>query len=553
MDGHGRGPGRAGRPGRARILIELTADFLVTLGRTRAVFLAQVPWLVGLDRGLMLLVSGHGLAGAGIAQAGVSVGLMMPIYLVLLHRAGVSTVGGPGRAAAAGWALLAAGIAWAVAQPIANPFVATAAGSAGRPRLLPRGPPPPGARHARGLAPRAPPGQRGRAGSEDEGPDDGGPSGGDRGPLGATVGAPTTDPDLEAVAVAGLIPGAPGRDRHRARVSGRFDRIRGSASSVSQVIRRDGVRVVAGRGLAAGSHRLLAGARPSTSTSGSRTSWPPPLLHPPRHRAGGRRALVINWVTNPPSERSGGMTTLTRVDPPARAAGPRLPDLRPLPGDPARHRRRPRRRWPGAGRILRAEVHDAADGMRPAHAVFATSWPTAYVVRSALDPGRPLLPGAGLRAVFYPPAATRCWPRTPTGSASTASPPGRWLATELERRHGMACDGFDLGVDLGLYRLDDPAPRRGRVFFSRLDTPRRGSELGLLALTLFAAEHPEVEIHVIGDHLRPRRCRSRSSTTGTSRSSSWPTSTTAAGPASCCRSPTCRCSRPSCWPRVQSR
>jgi PST family polysaccharide transporter len=115
--------------GAARILIELTADFLVTLGRTRAVFVAQVPWLIGLIAALLLLVHGHGIAGAGAAQAIIATGLMVPIYLVLLRRAGVSTVG-VARAVTPPllWALLAAGVAAVVARQFANPFVATAAG-----------------------------------------------------------------------------------------------------------------------------------------------------------------------------------------------------------------------------------------------------------------------------------------------------------------------------------------------------------------------------------------------------------------------------------------
>jgi len=117
--------------GGARILIELTADFLVTLGRTRAVFLAQVPWLLALVVALALLVRGHGIAGAGLAQAGVAVGLMVPIYLVLLRRAGVSPWG-VARAVLPPllWALLAAGVAWFVAGRFSNPFVATGLGTA---------------------------------------------------------------------------------------------------------------------------------------------------------------------------------------------------------------------------------------------------------------------------------------------------------------------------------------------------------------------------------------------------------------------------------------
>ena len=93
-------------------------------------FVAQVPWLLGLIAALLVLVRGHGIAGAGAAQAIVAVGLMVPIYLVLLRRAGVA----PSSVARAVlppllWALLAAGIAALVARQIDNPFLATATGA----------------------------------------------------------------------------------------------------------------------------------------------------------------------------------------------------------------------------------------------------------------------------------------------------------------------------------------------------------------------------------------------------------------------------------------
>ncbi|HEY5154996.1 MAG TPA: lipopolysaccharide biosynthesis protein [Acidimicrobiales bacterium] len=110
--------------GATRILLELMADFLVSLGRTRAVFLAQLPWLVGLTIALLIAVRQHGIAGAGVAQAVVAVGLMTPIYLWFLNRAGVRP------ASVAGslwspllWALLAAAVAGVVAGSFSVPFV----------------------------------------------------------------------------------------------------------------------------------------------------------------------------------------------------------------------------------------------------------------------------------------------------------------------------------------------------------------------------------------------------------------------------------------------
>ncbi len=73
----------------------------MTLGRTRAVFLAQIPWLIGLTVALVIGVHGHGIAGAGAAQAIVVVGLMLPLYALILSQSGVSPwLDGPGPRAA---------------------------------------------------------------------------------------------------------------------------------------------------------------------------------------------------------------------------------------------------------------------------------------------------------------------------------------------------------------------------------------------------------------------------------------------------------------------
>ncbi len=117
--------------GAGRILLELSGDFLVTLGRTRAVFVAQIPWLIGLTVALVIGVHGHGIAGAGAAQAIVVVGLMLPLYTFILSQSGVRPMAvlralGPPTA----WAAMAAAVAWLVSQQVSQPALACMAGGA---------------------------------------------------------------------------------------------------------------------------------------------------------------------------------------------------------------------------------------------------------------------------------------------------------------------------------------------------------------------------------------------------------------------------------------
>ena len=275
------------------------------------------------------------------------------------------------------------------------------------------------------------------------------------------------------------------------------------ARVASKVVRRDGARLVLGRALAMGAERVLAGAQPFAIDIRHEDVLTAPVPPAPAIGPADDERLVINWVTNPPAERSGGMTTAMRVVSLLEQRGhdcriyARYQGLqRDLEGDreAVRARRPP----------VRAEVHDVADGMRPAHAVFATSWPTAYVVRSTPTPGARFYLVQDYEPMFYPAGSNAALAEETYEFGFHGVTAGPWLADKLPREHAMACDSFDLGVDLDVYRFENRADRRGVVFFARPDTARRGFELGMLALELFAADHPDVEIHVIGQRLHSR-------------------------------------------------
>ncbi len=74
----------------ARIFFELAYDFLVIQGRSRAILGVQVVWLVVLVPALLLGAQQDGLRGIALAQAGVAVAVIAPIYLRLLGRCGLS-------------------------------------------------------------------------------------------------------------------------------------------------------------------------------------------------------------------------------------------------------------------------------------------------------------------------------------------------------------------------------------------------------------------------------------------------------------------------------
>jgi PST family polysaccharide transporter len=113
----------------ARAMIELFSDFLVSLGRTRAVMLFPLVWLPALTVALLLLVHADGIAGAGIAQAGVSWLVVVPLVAYLVSRCAVRPRIVMGALLPPlGWAILTAAAAWLVSTQVKSPLLACAAG-----------------------------------------------------------------------------------------------------------------------------------------------------------------------------------------------------------------------------------------------------------------------------------------------------------------------------------------------------------------------------------------------------------------------------------------
>jgi PST family polysaccharide transporter len=74
--------------GGLRVLLDLTATFLIALGHTRDVLVVQLLWLAAMVPAMLIGVGRFGLSGAGWAHVVVAAGLVGPAYLVCLRRLG---------------------------------------------------------------------------------------------------------------------------------------------------------------------------------------------------------------------------------------------------------------------------------------------------------------------------------------------------------------------------------------------------------------------------------------------------------------------------------
>ncbi len=152
---------------------------------------------------------------------------------------------------------------------------------------------------------------------------------------------------------------------------------------------------------------------------------------------------------------------------------------------------------------LDAEIFYNDQDMAACDAIFATSWHTAYPVVNYRGNGKKFYFIQDFEPFF-----------DPVGSYSTLASNtykfglhgltlGSWLAEKITKEYGMTCDALDFGVDLQEYSLLNPKPRKEVLFYARPVTPRRGFELGVLALQDFHTKHPDYIINFVGWDITP--------------------------------------------------
>lgn len=138
-------------------------------------------------------------------------------------------------------------------------------------------------------------------------------------------------------------------------------------------------------------------------------------------------------------------------------------------------------------------------------AIFATSWETAYCSFRDASDARRFYFVQDFEPLFYPMSSESVLAENTYRFGFYGVTAGRWLETKLARDYGMRTSSFDFGSDPAAYHLLDGVTRDSVFFYARPETPRRGFELGVYALELFSAAHPDVPIITAGQSLRHLR------------------------------------------------
>jgi glycosyltransferase involved in cell wall biosynthesis len=228
------------------------------------------------------------------------------------------------------------------------------------------------------------------------------------------------------------------------------------------------------------------------------------LTAPARSRPLPLRAATkptVNWVMLPPSPGSGGHSTIFRIlrHLEVNGFGNRVYFYDPYRSDHAYYISVVRDYFGFGG-----PVADIQDGMADAHAIIATSWPTAYPVFSATSAGRKFYFVQDFEPSFYPTSSNSILAENTYRMGLHGITAGSWLAGLLRRDYGMKANHFDFGCDVDHYHRDDrDAPRKGVAFYARPNATRRAFEIGIMTLELLAKRRPDVDLHLYGSPIGP--------------------------------------------------
>ncbi|WP_448809348.1 rhamnosyltransferase WsaF family glycosyltransferase [Agromyces bauzanensis] len=229
------------------------------------------------------------------------------------------------------------------------------------------------------------------------------------------------------------------------------------------------------------------------------TTTPPWQAEPVRVEGG----TTIAWVMSPPSPNSGGHQNLFRFIAAAEAAGHRCrvyfytSSGVVVDSDDMRRMLMASGGYPPFKASL--AMYDPARGVDDdVQAIFATGWETAYPVFRDSSAARRFYFVQDFEPAFYPVGSESLLAENTYRFGFHGITAGGWLARKLADEYGMTTDHFDFAVDRSTYHMTSEKRRREVFFYARPMTPRRGFELGVMALSVFAERHPDVRINLAG-------------------------------------------------------
>ena len=156
---------------------------------------------------------------------------------------------------------------------------------------------------------------------------------------------------------------------------------------------------------------------------------------------------------------------------------------------------------------VKAPIEPLAGKIADSDALLATNWTTAYAVRRVANTARKFYFVQDLEYRFHSAGSLAEFAKETYRWGFHGITLGPWIARVLRDEFAMTCSPFGFSFDRGIYsshgKQHTRGPRKRVLFYARPKTPRRGFELGILALSLVAKKNPDVEFVLLGFRPQP--------------------------------------------------
>lgn len=215
-----------------------------------------------------------------------------------------------------------------------------------------------------------------------------------------------------------------------------------------------------------------------------------------------KSSYTVAWVMSTPGESSGGHQNIFRfinyLEKSGHQAKIYLYNSSPLPLDLLKIKEMLKNSpsYPN----LKAEITEYAQkGVdKDTDAIFATGWETAYPVFLDASKARRFYFVQDFEPYFYPTGSESMLAENTYKFGFYGITAGGWLAHKLHKEYGMETDNFDFGAEKSVYHVTNKSERKEIFFYARPVTPRRGFEVGIMALDIFAKKMPDYKINLAG-------------------------------------------------------
>jgi glycosyltransferase involved in cell wall biosynthesis len=147
---------------------------------------------------------------------------------------------------------------------------------------------------------------------------------------------------------------------------------------------------------------------------------------------------------------------------------------------------------------ITAELFYNAKDIAAADAIIATNWYSAYPAYNYHGAVKKFYFVQDFEPYFEPVGSYSTFAENTYRFGFHGITLGEWLSKKLTNEYDMKCDYIKMGTDVQDYKLTNKSERKKILYYARPVTPRRGFELGSLALQIFNKMHPEYEIHCLG-------------------------------------------------------